>query len=589
MRQALAFLSVIVLAIHGVVFRDQLVARWQEHQTQYFAQAEKLADNPEVKKTLAARRPAIEQIIVRSFGPERVDRCTTCHIAIDDPRFEKADQPLRTHPQIPGHKFETFGCTLCHEGQGRGVEAFDAHEGGHDWPWPLLDKELIEANCVQCHNDPGWAHAPKVAAGRKLFFERACYTCHTISGLSYGSIGPELTEVGRKRRASFVKEKIENPRASNPVSTMPRQDLTPEQVLELTTFLKAQQGNRITRAPIQQFLATQAARPESLPLTSVVGAEMAAQLAALPAAQRGEAILPKVGCLSCHKLGDRDGKVGPELGYTSVQRGHDWLMTHFKDPKAVVPGSLMPPYPLPGEAFEDLTQHLLARPLPALAADPASEYKELCARCHGETGKGDGVIAQYLDPRPRDLTKAAFMRTKTRERLTTSVMEGVGGTSMAPWGGVLGQERAKALVEYVIATFTKGEDRFPKDRKFPQANPVAFSVESAARGEAVYLNRCWGCHGKKADGNGPNAVSISPRPRNLRNKPFVTSVSYARLHESIKYGVQGTAMPAAGYDFNLSDEQIGDLLNYVLQINGLGQATPKLAFDKPSPPIPTAR
>jgi len=32
--------------------------------------------------------------------------------------------------------------------------------------------------------------------------------------------------------------------------------------------------------------------------------------------------------------------------------------------------------------------------------------------------------------------------------------------------------------------------------------------------------------------------------------------SYTRLHESIKYGVQGTAMPAAGYDNSLDDKAI---------------------------------
>src|SRR5512134_2109745 len=105
MRVALAVISIVVLAIHAVVFRDQFFARWQDHQSSYFEQAQKIADSEATRSALAARRPQIEQTIVRSFGPERVDRCTTCHLAIDDPRFEKADQPLRTHPQIPGHKF----------------------------------------------------------------------------------------------------------------------------------------------------------------------------------------------------------------------------------------------------------------------------------------------------------------------------------------------------------------------------------------------------------------------------------------------------------------------------------------------------
>ncbi len=585
MRPALAIISVIVLAVHGVVFYNQLFARWQEHQAQYFEQAARLAESEAVRATLKARRPAIEQVIVRSFPPEHVDRCQTCHIAVDDPRFQKADQPLRTHPPIPGHRFEAFGCTVCHDGQGRAVDARGAHEGGEDWPWPLLPKQMIQANCVQCHVEPGWQGAPLVNAGRRLFYERACYTCHTIGGLSYGSIGPELTEVGRKRRADYITGKIQDPRATNPISTMPRQDLTGEQVLALATFLKSQQGARISRAPLAQYKASQQARPEWLPLAVIVGPEEATAVESLEPVERGAALLPRVGCLSCHKLDERDGKVGPELSYTAAQRDPEWVMTHFKDPKSVVPGSLMPPYPLPKESFDSLTRYLLARPVPAVAEAPAEAYRQVCARCHGEKGQGDGVISRYLDPRPRDLTKLAFMRSKTRERLVRSVMEGVPGTSMAPWGRVLGPARSGALVDWVLSDLTRaGSSRPPANRQVPEANPVAYSPESVARGEAVFMNRCWGCHGKKADGHGPNAEDIVPRPRNLRNKPFVSSLSYARLHESIKYGVQGTAMPAAGFDFALDDKSIGDLVNFVLSLNGLASPAATRSAEISQPP-----
>ena len=65
---------------------------------------------------------------------------------------------------------------------------------------------------------------------------------------------------------------------------------------------------------------------------------------------------------------------------------------------------------------------------------------------------------------------------------------------------------------------------------------------------------------------GPNAEDIIPRPRNLRNAPFVASVSYARLHESIKYGVQGTAMPS-WIDYGLNNDNVGDLVNFIRGLN----------------------
>lgn len=569
MRAGLAIISIIVLAIHGVVFYNQFFAPWQDYQKQYFERAGKISDNEAVKATLAARRPAIEQTIVKSFGPERIDRCRTCHIAADDPRFAAADHPLRTHPQIPGHKFETFGCTICHDGQGRAVDAWHAHEGGHDWPWPLLPKELIQANCVQCHSEPDWPHAPLVNEGRRLFFARACYTCHTIAGLSYGSVGPELTEVGRKRRFEYIRHKIEDPRATNPTSTMPKQELNGHQVTALTAFLKAQQGAIVSRAPLTQFVSQQQQRPEWLPVVQIVGAE-GAGIENLPPVEQGRALLPRVGCLSCHKLEEADGRVGPELAFTAVQRDHPWLMAHFKDPKSVVPGSLMPPYPLPDAAFDSLSLYLLSQTPPAIPAAPAEQYQVLCARCHGEKGQADGVIATYLDPKPRDLTKAAFMKTKTRERLIRGVREGVAGTSMAPWGGVLDEAAAGALIDYIQAEITQGSAAKLVVRKVPQENPVPWSRKAVARGEAIFLNRCWGCHGKKADGHGPNAEDIVPRPRNLRNTPFLRSVTYARLHESIQYGVQGTAMPAAGFDYALDEKAIGDLIHYIYSLNGMG-------------------
>jgi len=259
--------------------------------------------------------------------------------------------------------------------------------------------------------------------------------------------------------------------------------------------------------------------------------------------------------------------VGPDLTFTSGLRDHGWLMAHFVDPKSVIPGSLMPPYPLPEDAFDALSLYLLARQLPEPIDGPAEQFARMCARCHGEEGEGDGLIAEYLDPAPRDLTKTAFMRTKPRERFLASLEHGVPGTSMAGWGEVLGDQGAERLLDHVLATYPGERRGRQRTREIPATNPVAYSVESVARGEAIFLDRCWGCHGKKADGHGPNAEDFVPRPRSLRNTPFITSLSYARLHESIKYGVQGTAMPAAGFDFALDDEAIGDLINYIESLN----------------------
>ena len=89
--------------------------------------------------------------------------------------------------------------------------------------------------------------------------------------------------------------------------------------------------------------------------------------------------------------------------------------------------------------------------------------------------------------------------------------------------------------------------------------------ESVARGERIYLQRCTGCHGLKADGKGPNSPDILPRPRNLRNSHFVVSVSDRRMMESILYGVRGTAMPP-WIDYGFSPSDAGDIVNYIRKL-----------------------
>src|SRR5512136_2981391 len=127
MRVALAIASLVILVVHGLVFYDQFFHRWERHQTAYFDQARSRSTNEQEKAELNARRPRIEQILVTQFGETRVDRCTTCHLAADDPRFQEYAEPLKTHPyseklgdrQKSGrwerrHKFADFGCTVCH-------------------------------------------------------------------------------------------------------------------------------------------------------------------------------------------------------------------------------------------------------------------------------------------------------------------------------------------------------------------------------------------------------------------------------------------------------------------------------------------
>jgi len=82
-----------------------------------------------------------------------------------------------------------------------------------------------------------------------------------------------------------------------------------------------------------------------------------------------------------------------------------------------------------------------------------ANYQHYCQTCHGETGAGDGFNAFNLDPRPRDLSDAAFQKKKTDADLTDAVQRGGAGVGlssmMPPWGRTLSKQQVEQLVLYL--------------------------------------------------------------------------------------------------------------------------------------------
>jgi mono/diheme cytochrome c family protein len=85
--------------------------------------------------------------------------------------------------------------------------------------------------------------------------------------------------------------------------------------------------------------------------------------------------------------------------------------------------------------------------------------------------------------------------------------------------------------------------------------------ESVAAGKAVFFEYCSGCHGRRADGRGPQSLNLVPKPQNLRNAQFVKYLSDSRLYASISGGVRGTAMPA--FELTLRPEKRWQVIHYI--------------------------
>lgn len=89
------------------------------------------------------------------------------------------------------------------------------------------------------------------------------------------------------------------------------------------------------------------------------------------------------------------------------------------------------------------------------AAKGKEKYQELCAACHGATGKGDGPTAAALPVKPRDHTSAAYMDKLTDQQIFNTIKQGgeaVGKSPIMPrWGGILNDQQIEDLVAYVRA------------------------------------------------------------------------------------------------------------------------------------------
>ena len=70
---------------------------------------------------------------------------------------------------------------------------------------------------------------------------------------------------------------------------------------------------------------------------------------------------------------------------------------------------------------------------PAVIAAGKQAYDDKCAACHGALGKGDGVAAAALNPKPISFADKALMQGIPVDCHFYRISEGVQGTGMPPW------------------------------------------------------------------------------------------------------------------------------------------------------------
>ena len=126
-----------------------------------------------------------------------VDRCYSCHLGTDsslvpaklvlNPEDMGGEATFRSHPSpelLAIHDPEQFGCTPCHNGNGRATSGIQKGHGLYKhWLWPLFPKENMEGGCHQCHaQDLVLEHAEILNRGKELFQQKGCIGCHRFEG-----------------------------------------------------------------------------------------------------------------------------------------------------------------------------------------------------------------------------------------------------------------------------------------------------------------------------------------------------------------------------------------------------------------------
>lgn len=118
---------------------------------------------------------------------------------------------------------------------------------------------------------------------------------------------------------------------------------------------------------------------------------------------------------------------------------------------------------------------------------------------------------------------------------------------------------------------------------------AALAAGDPKNGEKVYMKRCWWCHGKKGEADGPGANFMIPPPRNFADGVYKyksgANSDLPRdedLFRMISDGMPGTSMPS--WKETLTDQERWDLVVYIKTLTDMfeGAKNPaELAYANP--------
>lgn len=231
----------------------------------------------------------------------------------------------------------------------------------------------------------------------------------------------------------------------------------------------------------------------------------------------------------------------------------------------------------------------------ASAALGAPVYLENCSPCHGL--EGQGVIGPAL-------RNSQYVQAAGDQAIFTTIANGLPGTQMPAWRQANGGPLADTQISNVVAFLhtLQGVPPLPTSTPVPPAptetplppgaptpeparpslpgkpGPAATLAGDATRGRAEFGLYCAVCHGPEGVQGNPNPGSddgvvpalnpIDPTIANPDPKVFAANVDLFIEHGSVPAGPNPLLMmPSFGDSKMLTEQQIADLIAYVMSLN----------------------
>ncbi|MBI4587077.1 MAG: c-type cytochrome [Planctomycetes bacterium] len=311
---------------------------------------------------------------------QRVDRCKSCHLNIDDPDPVHATFTMkeavhegkvyRSHPRLDlfagsasPHPYLQFGCTICHYGDGHSLtfttaahtpeneQEMEEWEKKYRWEtmhhqdFLMIPASYATAACAKCHAEQDRIRgADDYNQGRDLVEKHGCFGCHKIEGFEkYRKAGPNLSKIATKVDRRFLYKWIRNPSHFRPTTRMPRffdlaNTVGSIEVIGLNGERRDHDFNRrngVEALAIATYLEVNSEKRDNL-------RTLKPGLKGDPARGK-EALLS--GCLGCHPI-QREGFTqndhGPDLGAIGSKVKPEWLADWLVRPSSHDPKTRMP-------------------------------------------------------------------------------------------------------------------------------------------------------------------------------------------------------------------------------------------------------